>query len=110
MNAFIVVLVSSLVLTMFGVFADSPQQPEVATSATSGICSSEKDCGDGQCCLETFSGDMALVTCQPLAGEGDPCSRRTGGDEPYTNGCPCKPDLQCTDGKCVSTPAPVPVE
>nr|AAY66531.1 putative secreted protein [Ixodes scapularis] len=111
MNTFIVVLVSSLVLTTFGVFADSDQQPQVSTGSTSGICSSQKECSRDQCCLETFSGDMVLVTCSPLARPGAPCSNLTEGDEPYKDGCPCIPGYECVDGTCTATPQqPVAVE
>uniref|UniRef100_V5H4W1 Putative hainantoxin-xiv-7 n=1 Tax=Ixodes ricinus TaxID=34613 RepID=V5H4W1_IXORI len=111
MNTFIVFLVSSLVLTMFGVFAGTAQQPEVITGATSGMCSSQNECSSDQCCLETFSGDMALVTCSPLAGPGEHCSSTTKGDEPYQNGCPCKPGYECVDGTCAATSEqPVAVE
>uniref|UniRef100_V5HJT3 Putative hainantoxin-xiv-7 n=1 Tax=Ixodes ricinus TaxID=34613 RepID=V5HJT3_IXORI len=106
MNTFIVVVVSSFVLTMFGVFADTAEQPEVST----GMCSSQRDCSNGQCCLETFSGDMALVTCSPLAGRGAHCSNRTEGDQPYQGVCPCEPGLECINNVCTALPAPVPVQ
>uniref|UniRef100_V5H265 Putative secreted protein n=1 Tax=Ixodes ricinus TaxID=34613 RepID=V5H265_IXORI len=78
MKTLIVVLVSSIVLTMFGVFADLPQETEVPASVSNGICSSQSECGVGpQCCLETFNTDMALVTCSPLAEAGAPCSNHT---------------------------------
>uniref|UniRef100_V5HIB2 Putative secreted protein n=1 Tax=Ixodes ricinus TaxID=34613 RepID=V5HIB2_IXORI len=71
MNTFIVVVVSSFVLTMFGVFSDTAQQPEVPTSATNGMCSSKGDCSNGQCCLQNIlAEDMAVVTCSPLAKRG----------------------------------------
>nr|AAY66752.1 ixodegrin-2A RGD containing protein [Ixodes scapularis] len=110
MNTFIVVLVSSLVLTTFGVFADSDQQPQVPSSETNGVCSSKQDCNSGQCCLETFRGDMVLVTCSPLAGPGASCSNSTEGDEPYQNACPCEPGLECINNVCTALPVPVPVE
>uniref|UniRef100_A0A0K8RCG0 Putative ixodegrin protein n=1 Tax=Ixodes ricinus TaxID=34613 RepID=A0A0K8RCG0_IXORI len=109
MNTFIVALVSSLVLTTFGAFADSNQKPEVPTSVTGGICSSNNDCGDGQCCLETVSVDMAVVTCRPLAGPEEPCSNRTEADF-YSGHCPCKPGLECFNGVCTALPEPVPVQ
>uniref|UniRef100_A0A0K8RMN6 Putative ixodegrin protein n=1 Tax=Ixodes ricinus TaxID=34613 RepID=A0A0K8RMN6_IXORI len=110
MNTFIVVVVSSFVLAMFGVFADTAQQPEVPTSATNGMCSSKGDCSNGQCCLQTFSGDMALVTCSPLAKPGEHCSNRTEGDAPYNNACPCGSGLECINNVCTALPAPVPVQ
>uniref|UniRef100_A0A0K8RJF4 Putative ixodegrin protein n=1 Tax=Ixodes ricinus TaxID=34613 RepID=A0A0K8RJF4_IXORI len=110
MNTFIVVLVSSLVLTTFGVFADSDQQPEVTDSVPSGICSKDSECGPNQCCRQTFEGDMALVSCAPLAKPAAPCSNRTGGAEPHTTHCPCESGLECINDVCTALPAPVPVQ
>uniref|UniRef100_A0A0K8RIV8 Putative ixodegrin protein n=1 Tax=Ixodes ricinus TaxID=34613 RepID=A0A0K8RIV8_IXORI len=110
MKTFIVVLVSSIVLTMFGVFADLPQETEVPASVSNGICSSQSECGVGQCCLETFNTDMALVTCSPLAEAGAPCSNHTERADSYKGHCPCKEGLECLNGFCPSLPEPVPVE
>uniref|UniRef100_A0A0K8RCA5 Putative ixodegrin protein n=1 Tax=Ixodes ricinus TaxID=34613 RepID=A0A0K8RCA5_IXORI len=110
MNTFIVVLVLGIVLTMFGVFADLPQETEVPASVSSGICSSQSECGVDQCCLETFSTDMALVSCAPLAEPGAPCSDRKEGTDSYKGHCPCKKGYDCVDGTCASTSQPVAVE
>nr|AAY66635.1 putative KGD containing protein [Ixodes scapularis] len=110
MNTFIVVLVSSLALTMFEVFADPDQQPDVTYSVPSGICSKNSECGPNLCCRETFKGDMAVVTCAPLAKSGVPCSNSETGDEPYKTYCSCETGLECINNVCTALPAPVPVE
>ncbi|EEC08702.1 secreted protein, putative, partial [Ixodes scapularis] len=104
MNTFIVVLVSSLVLTTFGVFADSDVSFLLSFAVEFGIYTSPTICIRDQCCLETFSGDMVLVTCSPLARPGAPCSNLTEGDEPYKDGCPCIPGMECINDVCTTVP------
>uniref|UniRef100_V5HUV4 Putative secreted protein n=1 Tax=Ixodes ricinus TaxID=34613 RepID=V5HUV4_IXORI len=109
MNSFIVVLVSSLVFDdVRGCLQTQLNSPRCPLE----WCSSQRDCSIGQCCLETSSGDMALVNLQSFGRtRGRTALIAQNGDQPYQGVCPCELGYECVDGTCATTPEqPVAVE
>uniref|UniRef100_T1KG57 Prokineticin domain-containing protein n=1 Tax=Tetranychus urticae TaxID=32264 RepID=T1KG57_TETUR len=59
-------------------------------------CYRVADCKEGYCCVNRMVLRSRQLSCQPLGDPGNFCTTKANKENKYTDACPCKPDLACS--------------